>query len=186
MKGCDYAAELMPAAMDGALGPEENEWLQSHLSRCEDCRELWEAMNAVSALLAQAPMAAPSPGFAERVMARVAGEASLRKKARIGGVLVFSAAYAEALALLVLGLTLGAALWLFPAKGMLLTLALRWLWRLSIVAADLVDVLATALKPALPPVALTSLTLCGMWTVVLLFLLRRYGLAAKSGHQIAH
>ena len=180
MKGCDYVDELMSLAIDGELDAEGEARLKAHIAVCDRCRTLWEAMNDVSAMLAQAPVLAPSPGFTERVMTQVRREASFRVKLRMGSVLLFSAAYVEALALLLSLAGFVWLLWAFPAKGLFSALILRWTWRLGGVLGTLADVAISFLKQALPPALLFTATSCGMWLLALtLFwmILRRRGFA---------
>ncbi|HDN80426.1 MAG TPA: hypothetical protein ENG33_08190 [Chloroflexi bacterium] len=177
MKECDYVTEIMPIALDGLLNDEDKARLNAHIVVCDRCRALWEAMREVSALLAQAPMSTPSPEFTGRVMARLERETLLKVRLRLGGILLFWAAYVETLAMLLMGVLLGWAIWIFPAKGLLLRLALRWLWRLGLVLESLAKVAGSFLQTLLPPATAFAIVSSGIWAVVLFFLLRRYGYA---------
>ncbi len=68
--GHDYI-ELMSAALDGRLGASERAEWNAHLHNCPRCQERWNALQSIDRLFASAPPAAPAPGFAARVMARV-------------------------------------------------------------------------------------------------------------------
>ncbi len=68
---CSETLERMMLALDGELPPEEWRMLESHLEACAPCRAQWERLQAVERVLQRAPLLAPPPGFAERVMARV-------------------------------------------------------------------------------------------------------------------
>ena len=39
MTDCDRALELISAGLDGALTPEEKDWLEKHLEHCPACRK---------------------------------------------------------------------------------------------------------------------------------------------------
>jgi len=170
----------MPIALDGLLNAEEEAQLNAHIATCERCRAMWEAMNAVSAMLAQAPMSIPPPDFTSRVMARLKEEAAFKARLRLGSVLLFSAAYLEGLLTLLTGIALGVVVWFFPAKGLLLKLALRWLWRLGGILGNLLEVGGAMLHALLPPATAVAAISCGLWMMVLFLLFRRYGYA-RSG-----
>jgi anti-sigma factor RsiW len=85
----------MSLALDGMLSANEERELQAHLSRCPSCRVEWEALQAVSRLLAQAPLASPTVDLALRIEERLRLRAERRR---------------WALGLMVTGLWLGLAL----------------------------------------------------------------------------
>jgi hypothetical protein len=49
--------ESMSLALDGMLSANEERELRAHLARCPSCRAEWEALQAVSYLLGQVPLA---------------------------------------------------------------------------------------------------------------------------------
>jgi len=57
--------------MDMALSPVEEQTLEAHLEGCRDCDREARAMARLDLLLAAAPMVAPAPQFASRVMTRI-------------------------------------------------------------------------------------------------------------------
>jgi hypothetical protein len=58
----------LDAWLAGTLAPAA----QDHLAGCPSCRERAETEREVTALIAALPLMSPAPGFADRVMARVA------------------------------------------------------------------------------------------------------------------
>lgn len=60
----------MSLALDGMLGAAEERELQAHLATCPDCRAEWEALQAVSRVLARAPLVAPRVDLALRIGAQ--------------------------------------------------------------------------------------------------------------------
>lgn len=58
MTDCDRALELISAGLDGALTPEEKDWLEKHLEHCPDCRALDADFAALHQLL---PTLVPEP-----------------------------------------------------------------------------------------------------------------------------
>jgi hypothetical protein len=72
----------LPALLDGELAPLDRAEVAAHLTACEACRQERDRIAAAVALLAELPPPpAPSPGFAQRVEARLA---SGRKTAQVG------------------------------------------------------------------------------------------------------
>ncbi len=57
---------------DGELNTVEIGELAAHLESCPSCRERWQAMQQVTAILRRTPLAQPDLGFTNRVMARIA------------------------------------------------------------------------------------------------------------------
>jgi len=71
--GCAEAAwRQMSLALDGALSPDEERALQAHLAHCPTCRAAWEALQSVSRLLSETPLAAPGVDLTVRVQERLA------------------------------------------------------------------------------------------------------------------
>ena len=71
---CEEYTELISAALDGALTPEERVRLDAHLRGCPACRALLDELSGLDRALEE--LNAPVPeGFAGRVMERVAREA---------------------------------------------------------------------------------------------------------------
>ena len=77
-----YFEELIMAAADGEIAPEEEAELRAHLESCEQCRAFMETMEAVSGVSARDLPPAPA-GFAEGVMAQIRSAAPEKKKAKI-------------------------------------------------------------------------------------------------------
>ena len=73
MTDCDSALELISAGLDGALTPEENDWLEKHLEHCPACRALDADLASLHQLL---PTLAPEPPaeLKERIMDAVRAE----------------------------------------------------------------------------------------------------------------
>ena len=73
MTDCDRALELISAGLDGALTPEEKDWLEKHLEHCPACRALDADLASLHQLL---PTLAPEPPaeLNERIMDAVRAE----------------------------------------------------------------------------------------------------------------
>ena len=73
MTDCDRALELISAGLDGALTPEEKDWLEKHLEHCPACRALEAEFSTLHQLL---PTLAPEPPaeLKERIMDAVRAE----------------------------------------------------------------------------------------------------------------
>ena len=80
---------LMSLALDEMLGEEDRQRLEQHLQGCPACRTEWEAMQAVSALLADSPMAGPPLGFAVRVERKLV-EKDRKRRQTFGGLAVLT------------------------------------------------------------------------------------------------
>lgn len=66
MNNCAQYWDLISAAVDGALTPEERERLQAHLAECPDCRAMLEQLQGLAEDLGEIT---PAPlGFVGRVM----------------------------------------------------------------------------------------------------------------------
>jgi anti-sigma factor RsiW len=61
----------MSLALDRMLPASEESELQAHLAHCPSCRAEWEALQAVSHLLGQVPLASPGVDLALRVEERL-------------------------------------------------------------------------------------------------------------------
>ncbi|MGQ9491862.1 MAG: anti-sigma factor family protein [Anaerolineae bacterium] len=81
MDAHDEYFPLMSLALDEEATPTELGRLHAHLRSCPSCTQAWEAWLALDHCLASAPMVAPSPDLAEKVMARVAQAARQGRKA---------------------------------------------------------------------------------------------------------
>lgn len=67
LNNCAQYWDLISAAVDGALTPEEEQRLQAHLAECADCRAMLEQLQGLEEDLREVT-AAPA-GFADHVMA---------------------------------------------------------------------------------------------------------------------
>lgn len=66
LNNCAQYWDLISAAVDGALTPEEEQRLQAHLAECPDCRAMLEQLQGLADDLGEIT---PAPaGFADRVM----------------------------------------------------------------------------------------------------------------------
>ena len=81
MTDCDKALELISAGLDGALTPEEKDWLEKHLEHCPACRALDADLASLHQLL---PTLAPEPPaeLKERIMDAVRAEKTVPFPAR--------------------------------------------------------------------------------------------------------
>jgi predicted anti-sigma-YlaC factor YlaD len=79
MQRCEQG-ERMSLYLDDLLNPEEVRDLQAHLARCEDCRQMWEAMCWMSSQLKEEPAVAPAPDLAQRVTARILERETRRRR----------------------------------------------------------------------------------------------------------
>lgn len=68
---CQQATELMSLELDSMLDQAERHELDFHLAECADCRQTWAAMQQISSMFENAPMASPAPGFTQRVNQRI-------------------------------------------------------------------------------------------------------------------
>lgn len=74
MAYCDEYLELISAAIDGALSPNQQAKLEAHLAQCPDCRTLYEEMKTIHDTLAGLPPAEVPVGLTERIMEAVAAD----------------------------------------------------------------------------------------------------------------
>lgn len=84
---CSRASELMSLRLDGLLDSAAQEALDEHLASCPCCKEEWGVLCGLSQLFQSAPLAAPAPGFAERVHGRLA-KRQVQRELRRGGFLL--------------------------------------------------------------------------------------------------
>lgn len=110
MMDCQDIDLLMSLALDQRLAPDEARCLEEHLKQCPTCQEEWEGMQRISRLFTAAPLMGPPPGFADRVMQRLAQRQAHRQRLLAGA------------ALLVVCLSLGA----LALPGIVRWLAMLW------------------------------------------------------------
>jgi len=102
----DYTI-LMSVALDDEATPDELRRLREHMRTCAACAGIWERWQVVDRRFDAAPVMAPTPDFADAVMARIAAHSLQRRQTRRFA----SGLVALALAVLLLGLaTLGGLL----------------------------------------------------------------------------
>jgi anti-sigma factor RsiW len=75
---CTQMRELISALLDEEITPEENELLQSHLSTCQDCRNILSSYQNIGVQLRSYPVLEPDPSMRRKVMNTVAGKAKRR------------------------------------------------------------------------------------------------------------
>ena len=68
---CHETRELLSGLVDGALTPEEQRGVDSHLAECADCRKEHERFSATITLLRRMERPRPPVGFVDRVLASV-------------------------------------------------------------------------------------------------------------------
>lgn len=88
MANCQDVGLLMSLALDKSLAQGEAGCLEEHLRQCPTCQEEWEAMQRVSRLFTDAPLMSPPPGFADRVMQRLAQRQTRRQRLLTGAALL--------------------------------------------------------------------------------------------------
>ena len=99
MTSCQDVGRLMSLALDQSLTQSEARCLEEHLRQCATCQEEWESMQRVLRLFTEAPMMGPPPGFADRVMRRVAQRQARRQRLLAGAALLVVCLSLVALAL---------------------------------------------------------------------------------------
>lgn len=100
---CSKWDEFMSLRLDGLLSPDQQQQLQAHLADCQNCREQWAALSALSVRLKAEPPAVPAFGFTARVTARLEQREARRRRLYSGiGVCVGSLALWTVAALAVL------------------------------------------------------------------------------------
>ena len=107
---------LTPDDLDAWLAGVLAAAAQHHLAGCPSCRDRADAEREIVALLEALPLVGPAPGFADRVMTRVAlpqsvGIGSLRAAGRRAFATRRSAAIAAGFLLLVLGSMTASIVW---------------------------------------------------------------------------
>ncbi len=68
---CERAGQLMSLRLDNEISPAEVRALEAHLGTCAECRQVWELMQEMSALFAEARMVQPPEDFTERLLERL-------------------------------------------------------------------------------------------------------------------
>jgi len=68
---CSEYSEWISLCLDGLLSQDETQQLQKHVSQCGACRQEWEVMSHLSAVLQAEPAATPASDFAARVTLRL-------------------------------------------------------------------------------------------------------------------
>jgi predicted anti-sigma-YlaC factor YlaD len=99
MASCQDIGRLMSLALDKSLAQGEARCLEEHLRQCPTCQEEWEAMQRISRLFTDAPLMSPPPGFADRVMQRLAQRQARRQRLLAGTALLVACLSLGALAL---------------------------------------------------------------------------------------
>lgn len=79
MSYCNESIELISAALDGALSPEEQAKLEAHLAQCPDCKALYEDLSRIHQSLLDLPPVEIPEGLTGRIMDAVAAEAAQPK-----------------------------------------------------------------------------------------------------------
>lgn len=90
MANCQDIGLFMSLALDQRLAQDEVRGLEEHLRQCPTCQEEWEAMRCISRLFTDAPLMGPPPGFADRVMQRLA-QRQARRRGILAGVALLAA-----------------------------------------------------------------------------------------------
>jgi predicted anti-sigma-YlaC factor YlaD len=89
----------MSLALDRSLTQGKVRCLEEHLKQCPTCQKEWKAMLRISRLFTDAPLMSPPPGFADRVMRRLARHQARRQRFLAGTVLLVACLSLGALAL---------------------------------------------------------------------------------------
>ena len=79
MSYCDEYAELISAALDGALSPHEQARLEAHLIQCPDCKSLYDDLGRVHQAFLDLPPVEVPDGLSARILEVVAAEAAQPK-----------------------------------------------------------------------------------------------------------
>jgi anti-sigma factor RsiW len=69
---CDEIRRLLSAGLDGEIDAARQREVQAHVAECAACQRFGRELGGLSALLHEWPVPEPRPGFADRLMARVA------------------------------------------------------------------------------------------------------------------
>ena len=170
MASCQDIGQLMSLALDRSLTQGEARGLEEHLKRCPTCREEWEAMQRVSRLFTDAPLMGPPPGFADRVMQRVARRRACRQRLLAGAALLVICLSLVALALPET-VRLLAVLWQVITKPSLLSHGAKLIAQLLNLAESLgracwlvaIALSSSLNQPALLGYSLLVLALTALW-----------------------
>lgn len=105
MAHCDEYVELLSAAIDGALSPEEQARLEEHLNACPACKALYDDLNRVHQALLELPPVEVPAGLTDRILEAVAADniASLPKPKKSAFRWTRTVAAAAVFALILLG-----------------------------------------------------------------------------------
>ncbi len=144
MISCQEALEKMAWAVESAPEPE----LSRHLASCESCLARWRALRAIHALLEEAYLLDPPPGFRDEVMASVRREAASRGLMRIAAAFLLLSS-AGAVLISVLFLSVWRAWSLFPAARIMVEMGAAWLLRLRWLFEVFLDTVMLISRPAL-------------------------------------
>lgn len=74
MAYCNEYTELISAALDGALSPDQRKELEAHLASCPECAALFKELSALHAALEDLPPVEPPAELKARIMEAVAAE----------------------------------------------------------------------------------------------------------------
>ncbi len=74
MAYCNEYTELISAALDGALSPDQRKELEAHLASCPECAALFKELSALHAALEDLPSVEPPAQLKARIMEAVAAE----------------------------------------------------------------------------------------------------------------
>jgi len=77
---CEICAALITPAMDGELEDSGALQVQEHVESCEACGRRWQRLVQARAAFAALPPEGPSPGFDQRVLARLKIDAPHRRR----------------------------------------------------------------------------------------------------------
>lgn len=172
MYGHDEYLLLMSLALDEEAAPVELDRLHAHLRTCPACAQAWEAWSGLDRQLAAAPMIAPPPDLADRVMSRVR-QAALAKQRRTW---LGWGAWAGAISL-VTGLIFWGALAFLWLGGQLIVVGdvlLSWLEAFWLLVRGLIAAVASIGVPALASALVTlSVVTCALGLLWLWLLARR-------------
>ncbi len=90
---CEQSELWMMDALDGTLAAPDDRRFMAHLDACGHCRAEWRALNAVEQMLASPPSVCPTPGFVDRVEARLV-RFEAQRRTLLGGMVLLGAAAA--------------------------------------------------------------------------------------------
>jgi len=170
MVSCQEIGRLMSLALDQSLTQGEVHRLEEHLARCPTCQEECGAMQRVSRLLTDALLMSPPPGFAARVIQRLARRQARRQRLLAGVALLVACLGLGALALPEI-IRLLAVLWQVVSQPSLLSHGAKLIAQLLNVAESLgracwlvTSALSSSLnQPALLGYSFLVLALTAVW-----------------------